>query len=185
MLGKNKKAVNKEWEAKGFNVTALFNVLGFVLSAMLAWVFGGLLRGGSMGGYELAVILSLGILSAFSTLLFGSMLVSQAGQWWSDQRRLAPALHTGASSRQGIAALAANTTSQSLSRPRLPQSEFARRWGQRKSLGYEQILQESRAKGAQQPYRLKCTDLNRLKLRLAEPYRRPTYIRQQWKYPII
>jgi hypothetical protein len=33
-------------------VTALVNIAGFVLSAILAWVFSGALREGYLGGYD-------------------------------------------------------------------------------------------------------------------------------------
>ena len=166
-------------------MTALVNVAGFVLSAVLAWVFGGVLREGYMGGYELAVFLSLGILSAFSTLLFGSMLVSQAAQLWNDYQRLVPAMRGGTVSRQRVARIADNVTAQPLPRPRLPQSEFARRWGQRQTRSYEQTYDENRLYGEQRPYRLECRALNRHHLRLAASYPRPTHLmRKRQRKPL-
>lgn len=162
-------------------MTALVNIAGFVLSAILAWVFSGALREGYLGGYELAVSLSLSILSAFSTLLFGSMLVSQGAQLWNDYQRLAPAMRGGSSSRQGITRIAAKVNAQPLPRPRLPQSEFAQRWGQRRSRSYEQTYEESRTRGEQRPYRLDYRPLNREHLRLVGPHPRPTLLMRRRK----
>jgi hypothetical protein len=181
MLQKNKKAVNTCGKKRGFNVTALVNVVGFALSAVLAVVFGGALHEGYVGGYELAVLLSLAVLSAFSTVLFGSMLVSEAAQIWRDYQRLAPAARGGSSNRQGVTHIAANVTSQSLPRPRLPQSPFARRWGNRQTRSYEQTYEESREQGEQQSYRLECRALIRRNLRLVGPNPRPTILPQRRK----
>lgn len=154
-------------------MTVVLNLLGFVVSVVLAWLFSGLLGERYLGGYELAVSLSLGILSAFSTLLFGSLLLGEAARWWHDHQRLAPAQRPMLASRHSLLGIAADFSAQPIPRPRLPQSEFARRWGQRKALAYEQILRECRAQGEQRPYRLKCSELNRLRLRQAGAYPRP------------
>jgi hypothetical protein len=163
-------------------VTTLVNVVGFVLSAALAWMFGGVLRNSYLGGYEMAVFLSLGILSACSTLIFGSLLVSQAAQLWNDYLRFTPFQRSGSFNRQGITQRAANMTAQSITRPRLPQSNFGRRWSQRRTRSYEQIYVESYTYGEQRPYRLECRALNRRNLGLVGPHPRPIlFVRQRRK----
>jgi hypothetical protein len=149
----------------------MINLLGLIISAIFIRIFIGALNNGASDMYELIVLFGLTLVSSFSALLFASLLIGQGLRYWRDYRILSvlPGNRGRLTNQPTLDGVMADAAAKQAPVPRLPQSDFARRWGQRKCASYEETLQDSHRAGEQRPYRLRCAQINIMKSRLVGP----------------
>ena len=162
-------------------VTGIY-MLGFVASAAMTGIFLSALRADFTNGYNFAALVSLLILSSFSTVIFFGLLVAQMMRalprsLWT---KLAAALSLPPVT--GVVGRRANLSAQMTGTHLLPQSEFARRWMKRRSKTYEDSLCESRDKGEPRPYRLKCRQIDLIKSQPLWPRQRYSRLDKTRRY---
>lgn len=127
-------------------MTTVVYTLALMISVIVTGLFYAALRGPYTGGYDTAAVVSLLLLSAASTVLFAVMLGLHA-------RRL---MHQHQGRDTGLPHYAPWRPESRL----LPQSEFAQRWGQRKSISYDENRREALTRGDQAAHRLRCEQVN-------------------------
>lgn len=135
--------------------TTIVYTLALMISVIVTGLFYAALRGPYTGGYDTAALVSLLLLSAGSTVLFAAMLGLHA-------RRL---MHQHQGAGAGLTDYAQSRPDSRL----LPQSEFAQRWGQRKTISYDENRREARTRGDQAAHRLRCRQVNQTRSRSLWP----------------
>ncbi|MBZ0301491.1 MAG: hypothetical protein K8J31_17215 [Anaerolineae bacterium] len=144
--------------------------VAFLLCALTTGFFWNALRGPYMGGYSLAALASLFLLSGSGSVLFALLLAARGGQMLKPEANF----WLGRFSRH-------LTADREPLRGSLPQSEFARQWRLRKTASYEESRWQSRTQGDQIPYRLACAQINRRKSRALWPTERYLNFRNRYK----
>jgi hypothetical protein len=155
-------------------LTNLLYTLTLILIVGLSNQLYAALRATYASQYDTAALLSLLLLSGLSALaVFVALLVrvirqlSQLYQGWR-QQAAATSARSQALRHQGGG----------LRRPLLPQSEFARRWNQRKTASYDEIRQTSLQRGEQVPLRLRWEQLQPGKPRPLCPHEKHSHFFQ-------